>query len=120
MNHPVDSCALCGRRREPRAASLLSGSFMCFALERRLLATVSPRDDRPKNYVQSTKTKRHQPIARYHRQEQTERADYHEADAHDWHDAHGKHATGNNAGSVKQQPHAGNRIYGSCPEQHHR
>src|SRR5213082_1800798 len=91
------------------------------------LATVPPGNDRPEHDVQPAEPGRHQPVPPRCRPQQRCRADAHEAEARDGHDAHRERAPGHESRAVEQQPGPRKRLpqprpvkrHGEQPARHH-
>src|ERR1043165_5871538 len=80
--------------------------LVCFAVD--CLATVLPHNNRSKQDVQSAKSRSHKPVVISRWTEDGDRAEEHETDTHCWNCSDRKHAAGDHARAIKQQPQAGN------------
>src|SRR5450631_256590 len=71
------------------------------------LATVPPGDEESEEDVESAEACGQEPVAPGRGAEDSESAEKHEAKAHHWDDLDGEGASGNNAGTVEQEPSGG-------------
>src|SRR5687767_529751 len=77
-----------------------SGSALC-------LATVSPRDRNAEDNVKTTECRGHDDVAPCDRKNDRDDAGEEKADPHDWNDADGKRAAGDDTRAVEHEPEPG-------------